>query len=137
MEKKVSDQKGRLLLQVQQGLHSLFHWSLLIETVDIKDVDVVHTELLEGLPADLVTVLGAAVYREHDLSIDNRPRNTELGGQEDVLATLGMLCQPLADEDLAVPVFLGGIPEGCAQLPCPVQYPEAFFIRPVIIVSDH
>lgn len=103
--------------------------------MDIEDIEVVHTELLEGLSADLAAVLGAAVQEQVDLAVGDSPRDAELGCQRNVLATLGVLRQPLSDKDFTVPILLGGVPAGRAQLPGSVQNLEAFLIRSVVALA--
>jgi hypothetical protein len=65
-----------------------------------------------------------------DFAVVDCPRDTKLGGQENVLAAFRMHSKPLADKHFAIPIFLGSIPEGCTQLPSPIQDLEAFLIRP-------
>ena len=117
------------LLELCHHLNGLLDRCDLVESVNVEEIDGVHTEVLEALLAAFTAVLRRAVDDHGDLAIGTEPTSqAELGGEEDILTTLRVQFEPLADESFVVAIPSGGVPETNASLPGMVHDLETLLI---------
>ena len=95
----------------------------------VQQINVIDAHLLQTALEALVEEFGAAVRPDDQpfLGVDSCPE-AELGGQEDVGATLGMQLEPLSNKDLAVGIAVCCIPICVAELPGTVQKRQTLFV---------
>lgn len=97
--------------------------------MDVEEINVIDAHLLQTALEALVEELGAVVGRDIPLAlVVDCEFDTELGGHEDVGATLRVQLEPLSDQDLAVAVAVGCVPVRIAELPGAVQKRQTLLI---------
>jgi len=97
--------------------------------VDVVEINVIDAHLLQTALEAFAEELGAVVGRDVPLAlVVDCEFDAELGGQEDVGATLGVQLEPLSDQDLAVAVAVGCVPIRIAELPGAVQKRQTLFV---------
>lgn len=90
-DRKFADIQNRvILLQVHQRLHSLLDRRLAIEAVDIEQINILNTELLQALHAGCPGVIGRAVDGDDHFAAFKLPSEAVLRGEEDILTALGV-----------------------------------------------
>lgn len=102
--------------QLLDGPRDRLDGYLRVDAVLVEDVDVIHAEVVQAVVGDLADGVGPAVEGAADLLGRHGHVDTELGGQDHVVAEVP---DRLADQDLvgsgAPAVHLGGVEEGDAQ----------------------
>jgi hypothetical protein len=97
--------------------------------VDVVEINVIDAHLLQTALKAFTEELGAVIGRDVPLAlVADCESDAELGGQEDVGATLGVQLEPLSDQDLVVAVAVGCIPIRIAELPGAVQKRQTLFV---------
>lgn len=95
--------------------------------MQVVQIDIIGSQSPQTAFSGLTTVLSRGINRQRgDIVTDN----TELGGQEDVGATLWMQLEPLANEVLGVAINIGGVPICAADFPRSIEDFEPVLIRP-------
>ena len=95
-------------LQFDHGFHRLLDRRHLVEAVDVVQVNIGETQTLQRLLDGLSAVFWRRVHRQgSDPPFPGLHADGELGGEEDVLALVGVRGEPFANEILAVAVFIG------------------------------
>lgn len=115
-----------LLLQLLQRLRCLLDGRLPIRAVNVIQVKILHAEPLQALLDGLSGVLGGGINHKLELPFLIGPAaEGELGGEENVLAALGVEGKPLAEEFFAVSVHVGRVPVCAADGPSMVEEGKA------------